>query len=268
MGASVFQHGWRNLPRDVWSNVAGNSPRMFGGLGGLSGLGGAGRDSGAWSSEWRQISDPFNDARERAVGRLRLEAEAAGADAVLGVRLRRTGRAFAGEGTVEFTAVGTAVRLPEALRTGAVVSTDLSGQDYVNLARAGCRPVGLIGQTTATYVASSYGQGRVIGSGNSLFSIAGRTNQELTDFTQGFYAARTAAVRDLSRHARELGADGVVGVEIDEEIHPREYEDANHNTHHDLIVIIHMLGTAITDGHPELPGPAPSLAVPLSYRAV
>jgi hypothetical protein len=119
MGASVFQHGWRNLPRDVWSNVAGNSPRMFGGLGGLSGLGGAGRDSGAWSSEWRQISDPFNDARERAVGRLRLEAEAAGADAVLGVRLRRTGRAFAGEGTVEFTAVGTAVRLPEALRTGA-----------------------------------------------------------------------------------------------------------------------------------------------------
>ena len=168
------------------------------------------------------------------------------------MRVQQGGHAFLERDTVEFTAVGTAVRVPERLRTGGVVITDLSAQEYVQLAAEGYRPVGVVGTTVVMYTASSYSQSIVLGSGNSFFSVAGRANQELPDFTQGFYEARETAVLHLSRQARELGAHGVIGVQFAEHIGEREYDDANENKHHDLIVTIHVLGTAITEGHPPV----------------
>ncbi|MDQ6745557.1 MAG: heavy metal-binding domain-containing protein [Actinomycetota bacterium] len=245
MGSSIFQHAWQTLPMHTWYGYGGNVPS-----------GGA--------HELKYLSDAFNQARERALSRLRQEAELAGAEAVLGVHLNTGGHEFAGRDVVEFTAVGTAVRLPENLKDAQVLMSDLSGQDYVKLAQAGYRPVGVVGHSTVMYVASSWEQNRVLSSGNNLFSAAGRANQELPDFTRGFYDAREVAIGNLSRQAKELGADGVVGVTIGQHINEREYEDAASNQHHDLIVYIHLLGTAIRDGHAPLQRPDPTTIMPLS----
>jgi uncharacterized protein YbjQ (UPF0145 family) len=232
MGSSIFKHGWRNLP---------------GGYGGYGGY-----RSGAWTAEVTALSDAFNGSRARALDRLTQEATLAGADAVVGVRLNAQGHDWAGAGTVEFTAVGTAVRLPETLKTGAVVITDLSGQEYWQLAQEGVRPVGVVGITTVMYVASGYAQNQILRSGNSFLSLAGRANQEIGDFTQGFYEAREVAMSHLQAQASSLGAHGIVGVQIATEMREREWEDSNDNSHHDLIVNVHLLGTAITEGHPPL----------------
>lgn len=233
MGSSIFQHGWRNLPNGYWGRYSGYR-------------------SAAWTQEMTTISDSFNGSRERALDRLRQEATLAGADAVVGVHIDSQGHDWAGDGTVEFTAVGTAVRLPDALNTGQVVITDLSGQEYWQLAQDGIRPVGVVGITTVMYVASGYAQNQVLRSGNSLFSMAGRSNQEIGDFTQGFYEAREVAMTHLQTQAAQLGAHGIVGVRVDTDMHEREWDDSNDNPHHDLIVYVHLLGTAITEGHPPL----------------
>jgi uncharacterized protein YbjQ (UPF0145 family) len=253
MGSSIFQHGWQTLPRDNWYGYSKGQPRVWGAGRGLFSGGNYGPgDGSSWSQELTYLSDAFNGARDRALARLRAEAELAGAHAVVGVQVNDAAHDFAGPGTVEFTAIGTAVRLPEALHAGAVVITDLSAQEYVLLARSGFRPVGFVGVTTVMYIASGVADSWVLSSGNSMFSVAGRANQELSDFTRGFYDAREAAMWRLDAAAAEAGAHGVVGVKLSRHMHEREYDDANENKHHDLVVYIHVLGTAITEGHPPL----------------
>lgn len=252
MGSSIFHPGWQNLPYNTWYGYRGNRV----------GWGGSGGGRG-FTQELTSISAAYNHARQRALARLHQEAELAGADAVVGVRLNTGGHDFAGEGTVEFTAVGTAVRLPAPLRAPRVVITDLSGQDYVMLAQDGLRPAGVVGVSTVMYIASSPRQSWVLSSGNSIFSVAGRANQELTDFTEGFYEAREVAIGHLNTQAAKLGARGVVGVSVEQHLREREFEDSNDNTHHDLVVYLHLLGTAITDGHAPLPRPELTPVMPL-----
>ncbi len=268
MGSSIFQHGWQNLPVDTWWGYQRNAQNMglftsmaSGPRAGRNwGLPGDGR---AWTRRMSSLSDAFNGARERALQRLLAEAQLAAADAVVGVQINHGGHDFLDAGQVEVTAVGTAVRLPESQRTGAVVITDLSAQEYVQLAAEGYRPVGVVGTTVVMYTASGISQSVVLSSGNGFFSVAGRANQELGDFTQGFHEARQAAVTDIRQQARDLRASGIIGVSFDQDIREREYEDQQDNRHHDLIVTIHVLGTAITEGHPKLARPPVTTILPL-----
>jgi uncharacterized protein YbjQ (UPF0145 family) len=239
MGSSLFKTGWRTLPQSNWS----------GGL--FSG-------SNGFIQEMPQLSDAFNGARERALGRLRQEAQLAGADAVVGVRLNTGGRGWLDADSVEFTAIGTAVRVPEALRTPEPVTSDLSGQEYWQLASEGLRPAGVVGITTVVYIASSYRQNRVTAS-SGWFSAP---NQELPEFTQGFYDARELALGHLNAQAARLGANGIVGVRFEQAVQEREYE-RNNRTQRDLIVTVHVLGTAITDGHAPLQRSDPLTILPL-----
>jgi uncharacterized protein YbjQ (UPF0145 family) len=242
MGSSIFKPGWRMLP----------TQRSSGWFGGSSGF----------IRELPQLSEAFNGARERALGRLRAEAELAGADAVVGVRVNAGGHDWLDAEDVEFTAVGTAVRLPDALRTTEPVISDLSGQEFWQLAAAGYRPAGVVGATTVVYVASSYRQNRVVGS-RGWFSAP---NQELAEFTQGFYEARELAMTRLSGQAASLGAHGIVGVQFAEHVREREY-DVNDSRQTDLIATVHVLGTAITEGHPALSAPTePMTILPLRGR--
>lgn len=250
MGSSIFKHGWQNLPYGPGSNWGGSSYGY-----------------GARTTELTSISGAFNGARERALARLREEAALVGADAVVGVRIDDGEHEWAGDGTVEFTAFGTAVRLPEALRTGEPVITDLSAQQYWQLARAGYRPVGVVGISTVMYVGSGWRQNQVAAYGNRWFNLQGRKNQELPDFTRGFYEARETALGHLNRQASKLGAHGIVGVTFDEHIREREFEDASDQRRKDLIVYIHLLGTAITEGHAPLADHAVLTVMPLRSTA-
>ena len=242
MGSSIFKTGWRSLP---------TSATTGGWYGGWSGF----------IREMPQLSDAFNGARERALARLRAEAQLAGADAVVAVRLNAGGHDWLDADTVEFTAVGTAVRLPAELRTPEPVISDLSGQEFWQLAGAGLRPAGVVGITTVVYVASSYRQNRVLGSGG-WFSAP---NQELREFTQGFYEARELALGHLNAQAARMGAHGIVGVRFTEQTQEREYE-RNDRSQRDLIVTVHVLGTGITDGHAALAPPEPLTIMPLRGR--
>ena len=217
MGSSVYHVGWQGRPGTFF---------------------GAGR--GAY--ELGVLSEAWNNARRLALSRLQQEARLAGADAVVAVRIKWGAHDFA-PNTVEMVAVGTAVRNASSERTDPPVLTDLSGQDLWNLLQAGYRPSGVVGATTIFYVVPQWSTQRLT---TSWFS--GRSNQELPDFTQAIYTARETAFGRLSGEAQMLGAQGVVGVSIDQSVGHREVDMGNNNKRIDLIVTLHVLGTAIIEG--------------------
>lgn len=267
MGSSVFQHGMYSLPQWYWnldargrSGMGPEAPPHEGGLGGGTRIRSDGR---GFTQDLPAVSDPFNQARQRALARLRQEAELAGADAVVGVHITTNGDAHSnGRHEVEFAAIGTAVRLPEALRGDHVRLTALSGQEYWQLVQAGYRPADIVAVTTVTYVASSWSQNQVTRFGSGFWSRYG--NQELPDFTHGVYEARETAMATITAQATSVGADGVVGVTVDVHLREREYEDARKNVHHDLIAYVHLLGTAVAEA--PVPAPAPAALRVMSLR--
>lgn len=245
MGSSVFRHPGR-------ANV-------------LAGV----RQGGRWTPHAIRnvdaLDQAYNGARARALARLRQEAELAGADAVVGVRMGGRDNAWSDGNMNEFVAFGTAVRLPSQLRTGRPVITDLTVQDYWKLAQAGYHPRGVVAISTVVYVVTSRDHNRIMSP--SWFNTAGYRNQELGEFTQGYRAARTRAMEQVEAQARALAADGIVGVTIEQHLEENEWEDGSDNKHVDLLVTLHLLGTAITQGHPPLKPPAPLTVIPLRKGA-
>ena len=209
MGSSIYHVGWQN--------VYYNAP-----------------------TEFTAVSHAFNESRRLALGRLREEAETAGADAVVGVRVQQGSHDWAA-GSVEFLAVGTAVRLPPAMRdAGGVALTDLSGQEFWQLCADGIRPVAIVAATSVHYAPASY-QTMQVQSG--FFGSAWR-NQELPDYTRGMYAARHTAMTALAEQARAADADGIVGVRFDQ--HARGHHVQQPGLERtDLIVTLHVIGTAV-----------------------
>ena len=183
-------------------------------------------------------SEAWNEARRLALSRLAQEAQLAGADAVLGVEIKR-GQYDWAKGLIEFVAVGTAV-VSERYELGAdVFLSSLSGQQFASLVTSGWMPVGITAGSTVSYV---------VGGSQTTQALSGYgarwLNQELTELTAGLYAARQLAMRHVERQARELEAAGIVGVQIEQSQHPREFEQQGYKRL-DLIVTMHVIGTAV-----------------------
>ena len=190
------------------------------------------------------LSGAFNHCRSLAFKRLVEEAQLARADAVVGVRILQGSHDWAAR-AIEFVAVGTAVRLPPHMHhpEGETVLTDLSGQEFVLLCKAGVRPVGIAAHTSVHYVPASWQPQRATTGG---LGGASWVNQELRDFTQGVYDAREKAVGTVVYQAEQLGADGIVGVQIDE--HARTHSVRRNMVDcEDLEVTFHVMGTAIRE---------------------
>jgi len=220
MGSSVYKVGWQNFP--------------WGGFG-----------SNAQLTELRQLTDAWNHARQLALGRLYQEAQLAGCHAVVDVTFENRRHEFLG-GEIEIVVNGTAVHLPEGGDTP--ILTDLSLPDYTLLRNAGYRPVGVVASTSVFYVVPSRNTRRATQS-SGWFSAP---NQELPDFTQGVYAAREYALARAQEQAQQLGAGGLVGMQIEHDIDGRENDDKLVG----LIVSFHILGTAIApagEHHPLNP---------------
>jgi uncharacterized protein YbjQ (UPF0145 family) len=198
MGSSVVQHGWQNYG---WSSYGGGIREM------------------------PSFAVPWNLSRERSFDRLRQEAQFAGADAVIGIEM--TAKGFLGDpGNVEYVVFGTAVRettLPTRRQSGPRMCA-LSGQDVDKLRRIGAETLGVIGHTSVVCVALSMQANQMMGSWWG--------NQEMTEITEGVYAARHLA---MNEH--------------------HEYESPGYRQHF-FIVSMHVLGTAIRLGAHE-PHPAP-----------
>jgi uncharacterized protein YbjQ (UPF0145 family) len=206
-------------------------------------------------TEVRVLSDAYNESRRLALGRLLEEAQACRADAVVAVEIT-TGAHDWAPGAIEFIALGTAVRLPVGMRDpgGTAVLSDLTGQEFALLCEAGVRPVGIAAHTSVHYVPAS-GQtqmaqsgfgGGLLGGGLAGGGGGSWANQELVDFSQGVYEAREKAMGFVNAQVRELGGDGVIGVEIGEHSRTHAVKRGMYESK-DLEVTFHVMGTVVRE---------------------
>jgi len=169
----------------------------------------------AWNQnqEMNVLSQAMYQARELAMTRMEEEADQLGADGVVGVRLDVSRHEW-GTDLAEFIAIGTAVRHREGVLhrapNGRPFTSDLTGQDFWTLLRAGYRPVGLV-MGTCVYHVAFRGLGQ-------FFRQMG-TNTEMENYTQALYDARELAMERMQYEAAQVGAEGIVGVQLQEKSH-------------------------------------------------
>ena len=160
-------------------------------------------------SELPVLTEATYRARWNAMYRMQAEADALGADGIVGVRLSwRT----VGEGEhLEFIAVGTAVRYtakPGAFKrpNGQAFTSHLTGQDMATLLRSGFVPVAFVMGNCVFHVA-------VQGFMQTLRQV-GR-NAEMPQWTQGSYESRELAMSRMQSEAQRDGGIGIVGVHFE-----------------------------------------------------
>ncbi|HET8979570.1 MAG TPA: heavy metal-binding domain-containing protein [Solirubrobacteraceae bacterium] len=199
------------------------------------------------SQEMAVLTQAMYHARELAMTRMEEEADQLGADGIVGVRLD-IGRYEWGADLAEFIAVGTAVkhRGGELHRApnGRPFTSDMSGQDFATLLRAGYRPAGLVMGNCVYHVAR---QGMM----QSLRQI-GR-NTEMPNFTQALYEARELAMERMQNEADELQSEGIVGARIIERSH-------GWGSH---VIEFFAIGTAVVSTSPDHQIEKPTLVLPL-----
>jgi|NGEPerStandDraft_6_1074524.scaffolds.fasta_scaffold45682_1 uncharacterized protein YbjQ (UPF0145 family) len=200
------------------------------------------------SQELPVLSQAMYHARELAMARMESEADALGADGVIGVQLRPLDYAFSPE-VVEFVAVGTAVKATDgnSYRTvaGRPFTSMLSGQELWTLVQHGWIPRGLVLGLCVYHVAHL--------SFRQTLQAAGQ-NTELGVYTEAVYDAREIAMSRMQYEAQVLAADGVVGVNVQEASwiwgeHAIEYL---------------ALGTAVSRVRPDSSQVVPTFTMPLS----
>jgi uncharacterized protein YbjQ (UPF0145 family) len=199
------------------------------------------------NQEMGVLTQAMYHARELAMTRMEEEADALGADGVVGVRLD-IGRYDWGADLAEFIAVGTAVRHAggelHRAPNGRPFTSDMSGQDFATLLRAGYRPAGLVMGNCVYHVAR---QGML----QSLRQI-GR-NVEMPNFTQALYEARELAMERMQNEADELQSEGIVGARIIERSH-------GWGSH---VIEFFAIGTAVVSTSAEHQIDKPALVLPL-----
>lgn len=211
----------------------------------------------AFGYELDVVTQGFVNARQLALGRLRQEAALLGATVVVGVRLRRTAIPEA-EALFEFTAAGTALREPGRPGSNAPVLSNLSGPEYALLRQAGCRPAALVAGNCSYYQIPSPATQRLTNRPGGAW----QPNQELPEYSRAIAEARTRAMQRLHAEARAAGAQGVVGVRVEVEVHPHA-GDPDSGVPAGLRCDVVIFGTAIVSP-PGAPAPAAvSLVLPL-----
>jgi len=180
--------------------------------------GGFGMGYSYQEQELNVLTQAKYNARELAMARMEAEAQALDADGIVGVRLD-AGEYEWGRDLVEFIAVGTAIRARDKsasyrTRFGKPFTSDLSGQDLRTLLHAGYRPLGLVmGTCVYETFQNGYEYQQLFGYRWGM-AFTGSYNVEVQRFTQAIYTARDLAMGRMQREATQLGAEGIVGVQL------------------------------------------------------
>jgi uncharacterized protein YbjQ (UPF0145 family) len=194
------------------------------------------------TGEVTSLTQTHKVARELAADRLKQEAKLLGADGVIGVRIKKTDHTWS-KGVSEFTAIGTAIRLPDREMLAHIknlpFTSSLSGQEFWQLYEGGYLPCGLVMGNCSYYV---YGTSQTWSAQFGFFSSM--VNQELTDFNNGFTCARRLAVDRLKQATAEEGADGAVAMDVEYTLQRARLDTGNqHNIN--LMVDFMALGTGV-----------------------
>jgi uncharacterized protein YbjQ (UPF0145 family) len=200
------------------------------------------------SQELQVLSQAMYHCRELAMARMEAEADALGADGVIGVRIRSLDYPFASD-VLEFVAVGTAVKAdsggPYRTSAGRPFTSHLSGQDFWTLWQHGFIPRSLVLGTCVYHIAHM--------TFRQMLSNLGQ-NAELQTFTQAAYDAREIAMARMQYEGEQVGADGIVGLTVAESA----WGWGEH------AIEFFAMGTAVQRLHPDAQPVTPSLTLPLA----
>jgi uncharacterized protein YbjQ (UPF0145 family) len=214
--------------------------------------------------ELADVSQALYHARELAMTRMEEEADELGADGIIGVRMDVNLHAW-GPSVMEFIAVGTAVRHAggESFKNakGKPFQSGLSGQDFWTLLRAGYRPVGFVMGNCVYYVRPE-----------ALVVPNDARNGELSPYTHCLYDARELAMERLQAEAEDVGATGIVGVEIEEKQHSSfgygnpmaqgRFVGGNAAKMYGETIEFFVFGTAVVPAATREPAPVPTMVIP------
>ena len=176
------------------------------------------------------------DARQLAVSRMRLEAENLGASGVIAVRMKTEIHNWGDCLTLECTALGTAVTVPD-WREEKPFTSLMHAQQFWRLWQAGYQPCGIaIGACSYSDCAEA--------------SVLKRSyNQEVGSYTASFYDAHELAMRAFSKNVRQLQGAGAVGMKVEYDFEDLEKElevaEGVSMTYQHLITHFVITGTAI-----------------------
>ena len=207
----------------------------------VSGQGGAG--------SFGPLVQAMDQARHTAVDRMIAECAQLGGHGVVGVHVSRG--TFLG-GT-QFSVIGTAVRAPGAAHgRSAPFTSDVSGQDFAKLIRAGWVPVGL---ALGISIGSRHDDR---GTTRQARWISG--NAEVVGWTELVSQSRHDARRQLETDVKRLGAEGVVIAAMPMRVRQRDCPVAVGRRDH--IVETSLIGTAVASFSPaEHRGDGPPLTI-------
>jgi uncharacterized protein YbjQ (UPF0145 family) len=220
------------------------------------------------------LGQAMRDARHLAVARMRAQAANLGAEGVVGVRLQVEHHTWrGGHAVAKLIALGTAIGFDHEhaplelqgaptlhLADGQPFTSDLSGQDFVTLVRAGYRPVDLAMGSCIYEIARN-----AAGTWNTR-------NEEIAEYTRAFFDARETAMdvlaQDLFKRWPAGHPDaptGVVGMTVTEAIHGERGRMSIMTT---PVVEFTAFGTAVAllaQGDPRRAAtlPQPAIVVPL-----
>jgi len=189
----------------------------------------------------------MREAKGLAMSRLVAEAGELQAHGVVGVRLQLR-HLDDSRRAIEFTAVGTAIRRPDAPALATAFTSHLSGQELLILLEFGYVPCALV-----------MGVGTVLVSPNcaARTRLTGWWNVELDQYSDAAHECRRLANAGVVAEASAARADGVVGVTVTFEI-----EEVGALRLFDLRVT----GTAVRRFADPGPGVRPVALVPLAVR--
>ncbi len=231
MGSSIYHVGWQYTRQYGW---------------------------GTSSQELTTLSQAHQHAALLALGRLEQEATLLRAHGVVGVRFMRRSYEW-GSDLLEYTAIGTAIKLPDVPPGQRPFLSDLSGQEFWTLLQAGYYPAGVVTGYCSYYVALGSQMTRQL---QGWWGMGGN-NQEIVPFAQAIYTARHLAMTRAEEMARSMRSLGIVGMHIENDRRIIEYETDNPQAKYlDLSTHFAVIGTAIVaadKGHKEssvVPRPA------------
>jgi len=239
MGCMVQHMGWQGFGG---CGYYGPGAGWGGGWGGPTVTSG----SGARYAGYRPYVDALYRGWDTAIGRMVTEAQAMGADGVVGVRLSVE---HLGQDNREFVALGTAVRAEDGRHPARPFVTDLAGADVAKLLHAGWVPVSIAFGISVAVRHDDY----------ATQTQAGRWsgNTEVSGYTELVHHVRADARHQFEAHAARAGAEGAIVSEMGLHVWEREPNEG----HRDHVAESTVSGTTLARFHRGHTAPTRALTI-------